>query len=73
MLLIVGEGKPVCSNGEFSGDGLLGDLIEEQWLFNGRVTVGKPTEHGGGGCLMGKFTNCAARAAAAIIGCGGMM
>ena len=31
------------------------------------------TEHGGGGGRNGKFTKCAARAAAAIIGCGGMI
>ena len=71
-LLIAGEDSPDCSNGELSGEGLLGDLVEEG-LFIGRVTAGNPTEHGGGGGRIGKLTNCAARAAAAIIGCGGIM
>ena len=72
-LLVFGEGKLDFSNGELPGEGLLGDFAEEEMLFKGKVTDGNPTEHGGGGGLIGKFTNCAARAAAAIIGCGGMM
>ena len=49
----------------------MGDLAIEVAVFNGKDTPGNPTEHGGGGCRIGKLANCAARAAAAIIGCGG--
>ena len=71
-VLIAGEDSPDCSNGEPSGEGLFGDLIAVEKLLLGKGPADEnATEHGGGGGRNGKFTNCAARAAAAIIGCGG--
>ena len=72
-LLRLGDDNSDGSVGEFSGDGLLGDFIAEEEVFKVRVDGGNPTEHGGGGGLIGKFANCAALAAAAIIGWGGMI
>ena len=48
-------------------------MAEEKLLLGKGLADENPTEHGGGGGRSGKFTNCAARAAAAIIGCGGMI
>ena len=72
-LPVFGGDSPMTSKGDLAGESRLGELVIGEEAFNGNVTGGNPTGHGGGGGLIGKFANCAARAAAAIIGCGGII